>query len=180
MFYKCTFHTPITFSRKVFYLVLKIDTISPSYWVFGVRARLQVTTYYIINQYSLENFEQITSFFCIFSLSVRWWPSWSNWPFFSYWWNNLFIGRNLHHHFIVETCKNFVNNLFSNKKINGSKTDEPVHKSIINYYYYHVFSLLLQLILSVLSLCYALAWITAFQVILATNNDTINKVGKGM
>ena len=80
----------------------------------------------------------------------------------------------------METCKNFVNNLFSNKKINGSKTDEPVHKSINNYYYYHVFSLLLQLILSVLSLCYALAWITAFQVILATNNDTINKVGKGM
>ena len=153
---------------KFFYLVLKIDILlGPA------------TTYYIINQYSLENFEQITSFFCIFSLSVRWWPSWSNWPFFSYWWNNLFIGRNLHHHFIVETCKNLVNNFFSN----GSKTDEPVqlHKSIINYYYYyHVFSLLLQLILSVLSLCYALAWITAFQVILATNNDTINKVGKGM
>ena len=42
------------------------------------------------------------------------------------------------------------------------------------------FSLLIQLILSVLSLCYALAWITAFQVILATNNETINKVGKGM
>ena len=83
----------------------------------------------------------------------------------------------------METCKNLVNNFFINKKINGSKTDEPVqlHKSIINYYYYyHVFSLLFQLILSVLSLCYALAWITAFQVILATNNDTINKVGKGM
>ena len=150
---------------KFFYLVLKIDILlGPA------------TTYYIINQYSLEKFEHPFSVF----LPVWWWPSWSNWPFFSYWWNNLFIGRNLHHHFIVETCKNFVNNFFSNKKINGSKTDEPVHKSINNYYYYHVFSLLLQLILSVLSLCYALAWITAFQVILATNNETINKVGKGM
>ena len=78
----------------------------------------------------------------------------------------------------MKKCKFQTN--FINKKINGSKTDEPVHKSINNYYYYHVFSLLLQLILSVLSLCYALAWITAFQVILATNNDTINKVGKGM
>ena len=41
------------------------------------------------------------------------------------------------------------------------------------------YSLLLQLIMSVLSLLYALAWILAFQVILAAKNEIITKVGKG-
>merc|ERR1719210_200802 len=41
-------------------------------------------------------------------------------------------------------------------------------------------SLLFQLVMSVLSLLYALTWILSFQVILAAKNEIVNKVGKDM